>query len=69
MFTLFIIIFFYHLALCFHSAAEYIVYKLREMGKVSNEDIAIVVEGFKNLDVDHSGTLTVDDIKLMESQS
>ncbi|XP_023756939.1 two-pore potassium channel 1-like [Lactuca sativa] len=51
------------------SAAEYIVYKLREMGKVSNEDIAIVVEGFKNLDVDHSGTLTVDDIKLMESQS
>ncbi|CAH1439886.1 unnamed protein product [Lactuca virosa] len=51
------------------SAAEYIVYKLREMGKVSNEDIAIVVEGFKNLDVDHSGTLTVDDIKIIESQS
>ncbi|KAL4562528.1 hypothetical protein LXL04_034735 [Taraxacum kok-saghyz] len=51
------------------SAAEYIVYKLREMGKVSNEDIAIVVEGFKNLDVDHSGTLTVDDIKLIEAQS
>ncbi|KAI3740882.1 hypothetical protein L2E82_31357 [Cichorium intybus] len=51
------------------SAAEYIVYKLREMGKVSNEDIAIVVEGFKNLDVDHSGTLTVDDIKLIQAQS
>ncbi|KAJ9566834.1 hypothetical protein OSB04_002800 [Centaurea solstitialis] len=46
------------------SAAEYIVYKLREMGKVSDEDIAIVVEGFKNLDVDHSGTLTVNDIEL-----
>ncbi|KAI3676528.1 hypothetical protein L1987_86138 [Smallanthus sonchifolius] len=49
------------------SAAEYIVYKLREMGKVSNEDIAIVVEGFKNLDVDRSGTLTVNDLKIIES--
>ncbi|KAK1426546.1 hypothetical protein QVD17_15221 [Tagetes erecta] len=49
------------------SAAEYIVYKLREMGKVSNEDIAVVVEGFKNLDVDHSGTLTVNDLKIIES--
>lgn len=37
------------------------------MGKVSDEDIAIVVEGFKSLDVNHSGTLTVDDIKLIES--
>ncbi|KAK9068928.1 hypothetical protein SSX86_013044 [Deinandra increscens subsp. villosa] len=49
------------------SAAEYIVYKLREMGKVSNEDIAVVVEGFKNLDVDCSGTLTVNDLKIIES--
>lgn len=49
------------------SAAEYILYKLREMGKVCDEDVAIVVEGFKNLDVDHSGTLTIDDIKLIES--
>lgn len=50
------------------SAAEYIVYKLREMGKVSDEDIAIVVEGFKNLDVDHSGTLTVNDIENSSSR-
>ncbi|XP_076915249.1 two pore potassium channel a-like [Bidens hawaiensis] len=49
------------------SAAEYIVYKLREMGKVSNADIASVLEGFKNLDVDHSGTLTVNDLKIIES--
>ncbi|MFS7987940.1 putative EF-hand domain pair, potassium channel domain, EF-Hand 1, calcium-binding protein [Helianthus anomalus] len=49
------------------SAAEYVLYKLREMGKVSNEDIAVVVEGFKNLDVDHSGTLTVNDLKIIES--
>ncbi|KAL8260303.1 hypothetical protein R6Q59_028256 [Mikania micrantha] len=49
------------------SAAEYIVYKLREMGKVSNEDISIIVEGFRKLDVDRSGTLTVNDLKIIES--
>ncbi|PWA53804.1 EF-hand domain pair, Potassium channel domain protein [Artemisia annua] len=49
------------------SAAEYILYKLREMGRVSDQDIAMVTEGFKNLDVDHSGTLTVNDVKLIES--
>lgn len=43
------------------------MYKLREMRKVSNEDIATVVEGFKNLDVDHSGTLTINDLKIIES--
>ncbi|XP_057463888.1 two-pore potassium channel 1-like [Actinidia eriantha] len=40
------------------SVAEFIVYKLKEMGKISDEDISVVMEGFKNLDVDHSGTLT-----------
>lgn len=43
------------------------MYKLREMGRVSDQDIAMVTEGFKNLDVDHSGTLTVNDVKLIES--
>lgn len=32
------------------------------MGKISEEDIAQVMEGFKALDVDHSGTLTVADL-------
>nr|XP_043611548.1 two-pore potassium channel 1-like [Erigeron canadensis] len=49
------------------SVAEYVLYKLREMGKVSDEDIATVAEGFKNLDKDHSGTLTANDIKLVQS--
>lgn len=32
------------------------------MGKISEEDIAPVMEQFKNLDVDQSGTLTKSDI-------
>ncbi|THG11363.1 hypothetical protein TEA_018865 [Camellia sinensis var. sinensis] len=49
------------------SAAEFIVYKLKEMGKISEEDISVVMEGFKNLDVDQSGTLTAADLLLLES--
>ncbi|KAL7088499.1 hypothetical protein ACP275_13G130400 [Erythranthe tilingii] len=44
------------------SAAEFIVYKLKEMGKISEEDIAMVMEGFKILDTDQSGTLTKADL-------
>ncbi|KAI8008637.1 Transport inhibitor response 1-like protein [Camellia lanceoleosa] len=49
------------------SAAEFIVYKLKEMGTISEEDISVVMEGFKNLDVDQSGTLTAADLLLLES--
>ncbi|KAL0363124.1 UNVERIFIED_CONTAM: Two-pore potassium channel 1 [Sesamum calycinum] len=38
--------------------AEFVVYKLKEMGKISEEDIRMVMEWFKILDVDQSGTLT-----------
>ncbi|XP_057765077.1 two-pore potassium channel 1 [Salvia miltiorrhiza] len=44
------------------SAAEFVVYKLKEMGKICEEDVAMVMEWFKILDVDHSGTLTKTDI-------
>ncbi|KAF7151712.1 hypothetical protein RHSIM_Rhsim02G0090800 [Rhododendron simsii] len=49
------------------SVSEFIVYKLKEMGKITEEDISVVMEGFKNLDVDHSGTLTTSDLMLSES--
>ncbi|CBI25751.3 hypothetical protein VitviT2T_014752 [Vitis vinifera] len=39
-------------------AAEFILYKLKEMGKISQEDILLWMERFKDLDVDGSGTLT-----------
>uniref|UniRef100_A0A5B7BB45 Putative two-pore potassium channel 1-like isoform X2 n=1 Tax=Davidia involucrata TaxID=16924 RepID=A0A5B7BB45_DAVIN len=48
------------------SAAEFIVYKLKEMGKISEEDISVVMEEFKKLDVDQSGTLTKSDLTLSE---
>ncbi|KAM1347986.1 hypothetical protein ACFX2I_037056 [Malus domestica] len=50
------------------SAAEFIVYKLKEMGKISQEDIELLMETFKKLDIDHSGTLTTSDLISMSSQ-
>lgn len=44
------------------SPAEYVVYKLKEMGLVSDQLIVSVMEGFKNLDLDNSGTLTANDL-------
>ncbi|KAE8724375.1 Two pore potassium channel a [Hibiscus syriacus] len=46
------------------SAAEFIVYKLKEMGKICQEDIVMLTEKFKALDVDQSGTLTTEDLTL-----
>ncbi|XVF28051.1 hypothetical protein REPUB_Repub14bG0162200 [Reevesia pubescens] len=44
------------------SAAEFILYKLKEMGKICQQDILLCMERFKTLDVDHSGTLTAADL-------
>ncbi|CAK9156814.1 unnamed protein product [Ilex paraguariensis] len=48
------------------SAAEFIVYKLKEMGKIREDDISVVMEEFRNLDVDQSGTLTAADLTLIQ---
>ena len=50
------------------SAAEFVVYKLKEMGKINQEDIALLMETFKKLDIDHSGTLTTSDLISISSQ-
>ncbi|MED6183390.1 hypothetical protein PIB30_037482 [Stylosanthes scabra] len=44
------------------SAAEFIVYKLKEMGKINEDDVSNVMEWFRKLDIDKSGTLTEADI-------
>ncbi|KAK3433628.1 hypothetical protein EUGRSUZ_L00166 [Eucalyptus grandis] len=44
------------------SAAEFVVYKIQEMGKISQEDVTAILERFRNLDVDHSGALTASDL-------
>ncbi|OVA02177.1 EF-hand domain [Macleaya cordata] len=49
------------------SAAEFIIYKLKEMGKINQEDIALVMKEFEDLDVDQSGTLSASDIALAQS--
>ncbi|KAK1440257.1 hypothetical protein QVD17_06082 [Tagetes erecta] len=48
-------------------AAEFVIYKLKEMGKINQEDIALILAEFKNLDVDESGTLSPSDIFLAQS--
>ncbi|XP_062162403.1 two-pore potassium channel 1-like [Alnus glutinosa] len=49
------------------SAAEFVIYKLKEMGKISSEDVSVVMETFKRLDADQSGTLTKSDLMLSQS--
>ncbi|KAK6265106.1 hypothetical protein SCA6_020540 [Theobroma cacao] len=44
------------------STAEFILYKLKEMGKICQEDVLPLMERFKTLDVDHTGTLTASDL-------
>ncbi|KAJ4838292.1 hypothetical protein Tsubulata_041620 [Turnera subulata] len=48
-------------------AAEFILFKLKEMGKISQEDISLVLDEFENLDVDQSGTLSASDIILAQT--
>ncbi|XP_047334508.1 two-pore potassium channel 1-like [Impatiens glandulifera] len=48
-------------------AAEFVIYKLKEMGKISQEDVSLVMEEFKSLDLDQSGTISDMDIKLAQT--
>ncbi|KAK4484760.1 hypothetical protein RD792_007354 [Penstemon davidsonii] len=47
-------------------AAEFVIYKLKEMGKINQEDISTLLEEFENLDVDQSGTLSTCDLTLSQ---
>ncbi|GLT80223.1 hypothetical protein SLA2020_516750 [Shorea laevis] len=49
------------------SPAEFIVYKLTEMEKITQEDIMLLMERFRNLDVNQSGTLTAADLVSSEA--
>ena len=50
-------------------AAEFVIYKLKEMGKISQEDIALVMKEFEDLDADESGTLTASDVMAQTTQT
>ncbi|XP_011096510.1 two-pore potassium channel 3-like [Sesamum indicum] len=45
------------------SKSEYVVYKLKEMGKVSEKDILQVCKQFERLDPDNCGKITLADLK------
>ncbi|KAG2407065.1 hypothetical protein LR48_Vigan01g326300 [Vigna angularis] len=45
------------------SATEFVLYKLKEMGKISQDDILAVLDIFRQLDFDQSGTLTEADLR------
>lgn len=47
-------------------AAEFVIYKLKEMGKINQEDISLVLEEFESLDFDQSGTLSPSDLLLSQ---
>ncbi|XP_010644564.1 two-pore potassium channel 1 [Vitis vinifera] len=48
--------------------SDFIIYKLKEMGKISQEDISLVMGEFEELDIDQSGTLSATDLTLAQSQ-
>ncbi|KAJ0601576.1 putative EF-hand domain pair, potassium channel domain, EF-Hand 1, calcium-binding protein [Helianthus annuus] len=48
-------------------AAEFVLYKLKEMGKISQDDITPIVDEFETLDFDKTGTLSVNDLRLSQS--
>lgn len=51
------------------TAAEFVIYKLKEMGKISEEDVSVVMEEFENLDADQSGTLSTSDLRIAHSSN
>ncbi|CAN6303520.1 unnamed protein product [Urochloa humidicola] len=48
-------------------AAEFILYKLKELGKISQDDIYSFLEEFDKLDVEHAGTLSTDDLTIAQT--
>lgn len=51
------------------SADEFVLFKLIEIGKIGEEDIAPYIEEFEELDVDNSGTLSASDLILAQSST
>ncbi|CAO2148831.1 unnamed protein product [Urochloa humidicola] len=47
-------------------AAEFALYKLKELGKITQEEIVEFLEEFDELDVDHSGTLSCNDLAVAQ---
>ncbi|KAM1659171.1 hypothetical protein ACFXTN_043255 [Malus domestica] len=46
----------------FISKSEYVIYKLKEMGKIGEKDILQICDQFSKLDQNHSGKITLPDL-------
>lgn len=46
----------------YFSKSEYIIYKLKEMGKIDEKDIMQICDQFSKLDSNHSGKITLPDL-------
>lgn len=46
-----------------YSAAEFVIYKLKELGKIDEDDVLEVLKEFNALDHDQSGYLNCSDIR------
>lgn len=53
--------------MCF-SAAEFVIYKLKEVGKIEEDDVLEILREFATLDIDESGTLKPTDIHVSNLQ-
>lgn len=45
------------------------MFKLKELGKINHDDISMVMEEFEELDFDQSGTISVSDLALAQSDA
>ncbi|KAL6199752.1 hypothetical protein ACLB2K_029535 [Fragaria x ananassa] len=50
-------------------ASEFVKYKLKEMGKINQEDVRLVMKEFEALDVDRDGSLSISDVTLAQSST
>lgn len=49
------------------SASEFVIFKLKELGKIDEQDVVEILKEFDSLDVDNSGTLSTHDLKLAQT--
>lgn len=49
------------------SASEFVIFKLKEMGKIDEQDLVEILKEFDSLDADNSGMLSTHDLKLAEA--
>jgi potassium channel subfamily K len=49
-------------ALHYFRKSEFVVYKLKEMGKISDKDIRMICDQFQRLDSGNNGKITLSDL-------